>query len=635
MPISRFIGFPPAYRYGIALTLFLIALAVRLGVAPVEDGLPFFTFFPAVALAVVLCGLGPSLLVLLLGGVVGQYVFMPPFWSFKSPLDELPVLATFYISELIICLVVNEMHKTRAAMAVAVKNATMARHASEVAKDNAEEILSSIADGFYALDREWRFRYINRRAEEILGKRRSEVIGKPFFSVFPQVEHSQVHENYKQVMAGRQPLEFEFISPILKRWTSFSVYPSGDGGISVYFRDISAQKASEAELIATKAEAGRANLAKSKFLAAASHDLRQPVQSLVLLLEVLKLNVTTPPVAKAVGLMENALEGLNGLLTSILDVSRIDAGVVTPQLGSIDVGAIVHRLCIEYTPLCEQKGLRLRRVCKPSLHARTDAVLLERIMRNLFENAIRYTHQGGLLIGTRRRGDQLRIDVVDTGIGIPDDKLTHVFEEFYQVANPARDRNQGLGLGLAIVSRLARLIGADVQVRSHEGRGTCFTLLLPIDAATHQVSSKSATDDVVSGQRIMVIEDDPTIRMGLQLMLEGWNCEVVAAESCEVAIELAESVGWGIDAIIADHRLGTGLTGTETAAEILRRSGQPIPTIIVTGDTAPERIEEVHGSGFEIMHKPVAPDALARKLAQLLRGGVEGNGDTELASEAG
>jgi len=388
--------------------------------------------------------------------------------------------------------------------------------------------------------------------------------------------------------------------------------------------EIAEQKEMEDALRQAKAEAERANLAKSKFLAAASHDLRQPVQALVLLLEVLKPQVSTPSVARAVGMMETALEGLNGLLTSILDVSRIDAGVVTPQMQNIDVGGMLHRFCAEYAPLCGQKELRLRCRCKPERNARTDAALLERVMRNLIENAVRYTDRGGVLVGARRRGDRLRIDIVDSGMGIPADKLEHVFEEFYQVGNPARDPKQGLGLGLAIVSRLARLIGAEVAVRSREGRGTCFTLLLPSQlpsGAVQVASAPSAATDVFTGRRIIVIEDNPAVRTGLQLMLEGWNCDVVAAETGEAALEAGEREGWRFDAIIADHRLGAGMSGTQTATEMGRRAGRPIPALVVTGDTAPERIEEVHASGFEVMHKPVTPDELARRVARLLRFG--------------
>jgi signal transduction histidine kinase len=240
------------------------------------------------------------------------------------------------------------------------------------------------------------------------------------------------------------------------------------------------------EIVAAKEKAELADRAKTKFLAAASHDLRQPVQSLIMLLELLKGQMDSPQVIKAVGRMELALDGLRGLLNSLLDVSRIDAGIVVARMQAMDVSALVHRLCAEYRPLCGQKDLRIRCAGKPDLRAGTDPALLERILRNLIENAIRYTDRGGLLIAIRRHGMALRIDVADTGIGIPADKVAYIFEEFYQVGNSARDRSKGLGLGLAIVRRLADLIGAEIRVRSRLGRGSRFTVLLPAVASESQ-----------------------------------------------------------------------------------------------------------------------------------------------------
>ena len=324
----------------------------------------------------------------------------------------------------------------------------------------------------------------------------------------------------------------------------------------------SALRRSQDALKSSKAEADRANLAKSKFLASASHDLRQPVQSLVLLLEAIKPLANTDRTTKAVRMMEAALDGLGGLLNSILDISRVDAGVVVPQMGSVNLDEMLHRVCDGYASECGHKNLRLRCRSQAGLQARTDAGLLERILRNLIENAIRYTDHGGVLIGIRRRGERLRIDIVDSGIGIPADKLERVFEEFYQVANPARDYRRGLGLGLAIVSRLACLIGADLQVRSREGRGTCFTVTVPVDGSVHVISGPSPTAAVVTGRHILVIEDNPKVRTGLELLLESWRCEAIGAETGEEALEVGEREGWRFDAIIADHRLGAGLSAS-------------------------------------------------------------------------
>jgi len=227
---------------------------------------------------------------------------------------------------------------------------------------------------------------------------------------------------------------------------------------------ITEQKELEEALRQAKIEAERANQAKSKFLAATSHDLRQPVQSLVLLLSLLERQVAShSKAAETVNMMKAAMSGLNRLLNAVLDISRLDAGVVVPITEFVDLGALVSRLATEYTPKAADKGLQFRAE-RRRLCANTDPNLLERALRNLIENALRCTTEGGVLVGTRRRGEFVRIDVVDTGVGIPADKQTEIFEEFHQLHNPGRDLGLGLGLGLAIVARLAELLGARVEV---------------------------------------------------------------------------------------------------------------------------------------------------------------------------
>ncbi len=492
-----------------------------------------------------------------------------------------------------------------------------AANALAAARDKAEEILSSISDGFYALDSEWRFAFFNSRAEEILGKKWRDVIGRPFFEIFPMVEGSQEHTNYLRVMGDRRPLEFEFVSPILKRWTSFSVYPTREGGISVCFRDVARQKTVEAELLAAKADAERANQAKSKFLASASHDLRQPVQSLVLLLSVLERQVEAQSkAAKTVNMMKTAMNGLHGLLSAVLDISRLDAGVVTPIMGYVDLGALVGRLAVEYAPKAASKGLEFR-VAPQRLGGHADTNLLERTLRNLIENALRYTANGGVLVGIRRRGAFVRIDVIDTGVGIPADKQAEIFEEFYQLHNPGRDLEQGLGLGLAIVARLGDLLGAQVEVASKVGRGSRFSLLLPLACETGPTVDAPASHDDPGGC-VLIIEDNAILLHGLEATLEEWGYETLSAASGEKALDLAAKEGWRFRAIVTDQRLGEGLTGSETAQEIARRAGRPFPTLVLTGDTAAERILEIDASGFEILHKPANPDDLRRKLAQIM-----------------
>jgi len=491
------------------------------------------------------------------------------------------------------------------------------RNALAAAKEKADEILASIGDGFYALDEQWRFVYFNARAEKLLGKQRDEVIGQLFSDVFPMCKDSLVHANYRRVMTAKQPLEFEYVSDILKRWTAYSVYPTHEGGVSVYIRDISKHKAVEGELVAAKAEAERANQAKSKFLAAASHDLRQPVQSLVLLLSVIERQVAgqlkTVDTAK---MMRAAVDGLHGLLTSVLDISRLDAGVVAPVVDCVDLGALVGRLAVEYAPKAASRGLEFRSL-PLQLQSRTDAALLERALRNLIENALRYTPEGGILLGVRSRGGLVRLDVIDTGIGIPDDKQTEIFDEFHQLNNPGRNLDQGLGLGLAIVGRLASLLGAEVEVASRVGRGSRFSLYLPrIHEAPRIVAVHAPIDD--PGGRVLIIEDNANVRNGLEASLRQCGYETLAAASGEDALELAAKEAWRLAIIVTDYRLGAGLNGIEAATEIHRRAGRSIPTLVLTGDTAIERIVEIDASGFAILHKPVDVEELRRVLARLL-----------------
>jgi PAS domain S-box-containing protein len=489
--------------------------------------------------------------------------------------------------------------------------------ALESAKAKADEILASIGDGFYALDSQWRFSYFNPRAEEMLGRKCDDVIGRSFFDVFPMVKGTPVHANYKKVMDEDRALKFEMISPVMKRWVAFSVYPTHEGGISVYFQDVEQQKAAEKDLVAAKAEAERANLAKSKFLASASHDLRQPVQSLVLLLSLIERQVKDNPKAiSTTQMMKQALGGLNGLLTAILDISRLDAGVVHAEPQLVDLAALLGRLASEYGAKAEAKGLKLRFV--PSrLQTFVDPSLVERALRNFIENALRYTAEGTILIGVRRRGERVRIDVVDTGIGIAEDRKADIFEEFVQVDNPGRDLGLGLGLGLAIVARLAAVLGAEIDFDSKIGRGSRFSLFLPQVQAV--ASAKPADQEVRdAGGRLLVVEDNYILLQCLENMAQTWGYETIVADSGEEALEKAAAAEWRIDGIVSDNRLGAGLTGVETSKEIRRRAGRAIPTLILTGDTAAERISEIKSCGFELLHKPVSDHELRSKIAAMI-----------------
>ena len=373
-------------------------------------------------------------------------------------------------------------------------------------------------------------------------------------------------------------------------------------------------------LAVAKAEAEDANRAKSKFLAAASHDLRQPVQSLTFMLAAIRRRVgAAPEIVKAVDMAEGAVTSLSSLLTGILDISKLDAGVVEPVMECVDLGALILRLKNEYAPRAAEAGLVLH-AGPQALYAWTDAALLERILRNLLENALRYTSRGGILLGLRRHGENVRIDVIDTGRGIPENKQREIFEEFRQLDNPARDSSRGLGLGLAIVFRLAKLLGTRAEVSSRPGHGSRFSISLPLDHLGDMIE-RTVSELENRGGRILVIEDNFDLRQAFEFMLHEWSYETIAAATGEEAIEKASAENWRFDAIVADHRLGPGLNGVAAATEIARRANRAISTIIITGDTDKERIAEVHASGFAMLHKPVPAEELRSYLAHVISGG--------------
>lgn len=381
--------------------------------------------------------------------------------------------------------------------------------------------------------------------------------------------------------------------------------------------EIEARARVETDLRLAKAEAERANVAKSKFLAAASHDLRQPVQSMFWFFAALENRVSSRQVRSILEGMEQSLAGLKLLLDALLDASKLDAGVIEPAPAVVSLASVLASVQSEYGPLMEASGLRFR-VVPSSLSVRTDPILLRRILLNFVHNALRYTQTGGVLIGCRRRGAKVRIEVVDTGPGIEADKHDAIFEEFVQIGNPERDRSKGLGLGLAIVRRLAILLGHKVGVSSTVGRGSCFfiemDIVRPDDAARGSVPRTPALP--VPERTILVIEDEALVRMGLVAMLHSWGFAVIEAESGQQAIDALGDGHGSPGLILADYRLRAGELGTDAINRVRTHCGGALPAIVVTGDTSPDRILEARASGAEILYKPVQANDLRAAIAR-------------------
>lgn len=366
------------------------------------------------------------------------------------------------------------------------------------------------------------------------------------------------------------------------------------------------------------AEAESANRAKSRFLAAASHDIRQPVQSLMLFMSLLQTKLEGRAEAALVASMDTALRALKMLLDGILDISKLDAGVVVPTLRPFAIADILDGLAAEYAPRAAAKGLRFRMV-RCAAWANSDQVLLTRIMRNLLENAYRYTDHGSILVGVRRRGRYLRVEVHDTGVGIPEGRLTEIFEEFVQIGNEERDRDKGLGLGLAIVKRLSRLLRHPVTARSRVGRGSVFTIELPVAEAPEARLQRARPPVMVpTPATVVVIDDEAIVCQALAAMLEDLGYRVITATSGDEAVAAVSGAKPAL--VIADYRLRERKTGTEAIGAVRQAVGFPVPAIVITGDTAPARIREVKASGFELLHKPVSAEMLSALVARMTQG---------------
>ncbi|MDH5354169.1 MAG: hybrid sensor histidine kinase/response regulator [Gammaproteobacteria bacterium] len=351
-----------------------------------------------------------------------------------------------------------------------------------------------------------------------------------------------------------------------------------------------------------------ASAAKTRFLAAASHDLRQPMHAMGLFLDILQVKNKDPEQSEIIAKIRKSSQALGGLLGSLLDISKLDAGIVTIEKKAFSVKSLFDGLASEFIPVAKEKGISIRFVTS-SLYIDSDRQAVERILRNLISNAIRYTDQGRVLVGCRRRSDSVVVSVYDTGIGIDPEKRDIIFEEFQQLNNHNRDRSKGLGLGLSIVKRLANLLGAGISLDSVPGRGSVFSIELPgCDSAdiTNWNFAELENHDDLAGRQILLIEDEVEIRQAISFLLNSWGCEVVGL-TCRDDVKAELLASYQPDLILADYRLPNYETGVDVIRAIYDYYQiDDIPAIIITGDTDPERIKQAKQSGFQILHKPVS-----------------------------
>ncbi len=360
-----------------------------------------------------------------------------------------------------------------------------------------------------------------------------------------------------------------------------------------------------------KVIAEEANIAKSKFLAAASHDLRQPLHALGLLISTLETTNDPDLRRKILNQTKESVYALDDLFDSLLDISKLDAGVVEVNIEDFTLNNLFGRLKNEYTALADEKNIELK-IMPTNKIIRSDPVLLDRILRNLISNAVNYTQSGKVLVGAKAAGNEISIEIWDQGNGIPESELENIFSEFSQLHNPERDRTKGLGLGLAIVKRLCNLLGYSYKIHSEICKGTVVKIKVPKSngiISKPQNSSVSKLDDLAH-LVILVIDDEKAILESMRLILTNWGSKVITAGSILDAIEQIKNSKHQIDLIISDYRLRDNTTGVEAIHNIEKILNLQVNGILISGDTSSEILKTVKASGFPLLHKPVKPTHL-------------------------
>jgi signal transduction histidine kinase/ActR/RegA family two-component response regulator len=399
-------------------------------------------------------------------------------------------------------------------------------------------------------------------------------------------------------------------------------------------------KAQTEAALAARATAETASLAKSQFLAAASHDLRQPLHAMGLFAAALAARVRDPGVTPLVASIRASVEALEHLFAELLDLSKLDAGALRPAPAPLSLRPLFTRLAADFAPQAQAAGLSLR-VVPTGMTVVTDPVLLERVLRNLLANAVRYTPAGGIVLGARRRSATVRVDVIDSGVGIANTDTTRVFDEFVQLAGVPRNHasGRGMGLGLTIVRRLAALCDHNVELASTPGRGSRFSIIVPrapaLVRAGRSPRARPRPEATPSGalrdRRIVVIDDDPAVVAAMQALFASWDATATGGSDAALAIAaLADNhpPADAVDLIVADLRLAEGKSGVDAISRLRARLGSNTPAIIVSGDTSADAQAEVQAAGVKMLLKPV----VAATLKEAAEGAILSRADASVGS---
>jgi len=370
-----------------------------------------------------------------------------------------------------------------------------------------------------------------------------------------------------------------------------------------------------------KEDADRANKAKSVFLASASHDLRQPLNAMQMYIAALKTKVDDDEVLKIIEDI-NAVSGSTArLLNALLDVSELEVGAIKPRYEEFPINNIFTSIFQSFSPLAKDKGLQFR-IVPSSIFVKSDPDLLERILGNFMSNAIRYTHSGSVMIGCRRRGNMVSIEVWDTGCGISDNQMSNIFEDFYQIENKERDRSKGLGLGLALAKRLSISLNHKIVSKSKLESGSCFSVLVEIGNENNSDDKLEILTNVMdlSGVKVLLVEDDIDVLKSTQQLLESWGCIVTAGRDQDEIKDIIGSDGYLLpDIVVADNRLPGDASGIDVVKLVQKELASLIPSVIVTGDVERSHVQSITDQGFPVLLKPIQPAKFRAIISHLTR----------------
>jgi two-component system CheB/CheR fusion protein len=454
-------------------------------------------------------------------------------------------------------------------------------------------------------------------------------IGRPLADLSSLAADAGLLTDAQTVLQNFAPIEREIEARsgawYMRRILPYRTDDKGVEGVVITFVDVTERRHVAQALEAAKRQAQLANVAKSRFLAAASHDLRQPLQTLALLQGLLAKAVEGERTQKLVARLDETLSSISGMLNTLLDINQIDAGTVSVEMAAFPINDLLERLRDEFTYHAQAQGLALHVVpCGLSIHS--DPHLLEQMVRNLLSNALKYTRHGKVLIGCRRHRGMLSIEVWDTGIGIPEGELQAIFEEYHQLDNAARERNRGLGLGLSIVQRLAKLLGHRVSVRSQPGKGSVFAIEVALPPAVAEPQRDLGRHGMAGGTAeaarhtgaILIVEDDPEVRELLELLLRNEGYRVAAAADGRAALELVARGTIRPDLIVADYNLPNGMNGVQLSAKLRELLDHAIPAIVVTGDISTGASRDIGLQNCVQLNKPVKVNELTQAIQRLL-----------------